>query len=338
MRITLKSLRVVACLTSFVVLLGLFNAGKPRILVLHSAGPQSSWATAVDRGVKDALAMNRRPVSVEYQYLDVAGPAAAARAGQAQAEARRAIDRIDPDVLIAVDDEANDLIARDYVGRTTPRILYVSIDRAPADYGYAGASNVSGIAERLPFPAIRDVITTALAPGRQPSVSIIGVEGVTGGAEMAQARNADWGPVRIGDTRLVSTAESWRDAVTAARSDYLIVLSCADLPEPDGSVFTAADAARWTEQNSRALPIGIQSNFVQNGGALAFAPDPADDGSSAIRLALDWLDDRSSPGAPPPVTSDHFTVSVGQSALARRGIVVPPIYIEAARENGTLLG
>lgn len=337
MRANPKALLVAACLMSFVVLLGLFNAGKPRILVLHSAGPQSSWATAVDRGIKDALATNRRPVSIEYQYLDVNGPAAAARAGQAQADARRAIDRIDPDVLIAVDDEANDLVARNYVGRQVPRILYVSLDRAPSDYGYADAPNVSGIAERLPFPAIRDMITT-LAPGARPSVSILGVAGVTGRAEMAQALAADWGPLRIGDTRLVSTAGSWRDAVTTARSDYLIVLSCADLPDRDGSLFTAGDAARWTEQNSRALPIGIQSNFVANGGALALAPDPADDGSSAIRLALDWLDTRSSPGPPPPVASDHFTVAIGESALARRGIAVPTIYIEAARANGTLLG
>lgn len=337
MRVNVKSVLIAACLMSFVVLLGLFNADRPRILVLHSAGPQSSWATAMDRGIKDALTTNRRPVSVEYHYLDVAGPAAAVRSGQNQADARRAIDRIDPDVLIAVDDEANDLIARDYVGRATPRILYVSLDHAPADYGYAAAPNVSGIAEHLPFAAIRDLITT-LAPGVRPGVSVIGVEGVTGSAEMAQARAADWGQILIGDTRLVSTAESWRDAVTTARSDYLIVLSCADLPERDGSLFTAADAVRWTEQNSRALPIGIQSNFVENGGALALAPDPADYGSSAIQLALDWLDDRSSPGPPPPVASDHFTVSVGRSALARRGVAVPPIYIEAARVNGTLLG
>jgi hypothetical protein len=56
----------------------------------------------------------------------------------------------------------------------------------------------------------------------------------------------------------------------------------------------------------------------------------------AIELALDWLDARDTPGAPPPVESSHFEVAVRQSRLAERGVVLPPIYIEAARENGTL--
>jgi hypothetical protein len=36
------------------------------------------------------------------------------------------------------------------------------------------------------------------------------------------------------------------------------------------------------------------------------------------------------------VVSDHFEVAVRQSRMADRGIALPPIYSEAARENGTL--
>lgn len=79
-------------------------------------------------------------------------------------------------------------------------------------------------------------------------------------------------------------------------------------------------------------------DFVRNGGSLGFSPDPDDYGQAAVRLALDWLDDRASPGPPPPVESSHFEVSVRADALARRGVTLPPIYIEAARENGSLFG
>lgn len=329
-------LLIIACLVSFVVLLGLFNESKPRILILHSAGQHSWWAREVDRGMRDALKLNRRPVTAEWMYMDVTAATAERRTAQAQAEARRAIGRMDPAVLIAVDDEANLLVARDYVGRREPRILYVSLDRPPADYGYRGAANVSGISERLPFAAIKDALAT-LFPGRALTLSIIGVDGVTGRAEMAQARAQDWGPVTIGAAQLVSTASGWRDVVTAARSDVLLVLGCQDLPDADGAVFTAADAARWTEQHAKPLPIGIGMDFVENGAGLSFFPAPEDYGERAIRLALDWLDDRSTPGPPAPVDSGHFEVAVGQQSLARRGITLPPIYLEAARENGTLL-
>ena len=331
-----KLLLIVACLLSFLLLLGTFNGSKPRILVLHSGQQDSPWVREVDRGMREALAANRRPVSVEWDYLDISAPGADQRVQQAQA--RRAVGRIDPAVLIAVDDEANLLVARDYVGRAEPRILYVSLDRPPADYGYVGAPNVSGIAERLPFQAVKEAIT-ALNPGVTPSVSIIGVDNVTGRAEMAQAQAFDWGPVTVDAAGLVSAAEGWREFVSgASNSDVVVVLSCRDLPEGDGAVFTAAEASRWTQENSRALPIGTQVDFVENGGALSISPDPDDYGRTAIRLALDWLDDRTTPGPPPPVESNHFAVSIRTDGLNRRGVTLPPIYLEAARENGTLLG
>lgn len=332
----LKKLLVIGCLLSFVLLLGFFNESKPRILVLHSGSEQSPWVQQVDRGMRAALEANRRPVTVEWMYMDVTAPDAGRPAGPAQAQARRAIAREDPAIVIAVDDEANELVARDYVGRQDPRILYLALDRPPADYGYVGVPNVSGIAERLPFNGVRDAITT-LFPGRRPTVSIIGVDSITGRAEMAQVQSFDWGPVELTSTRLVATGGAWRDSVAAARdSDVLVVLSCQDLPDGGDAVFTAANAAQWTQDNAKPLPIGTQVDFVVNGGALSFSPPPDDNGRSAIQLALDWLDARQTPGPPPPVESAHFEVALRQGALARRGFALPGIYLEAARENGNL--
>ena len=336
MRRVWKTLLVLGCLLSFVVLLGSFNATKPRILVVHSLAQDSPWATEVDRGMREALKANRRPVTVEWLYLDATAPTARDRIDQAQSEAHRAVSRVDPDVLIAVDDEANLLVAREYLGRNSPRIVYVSLDRGPAEYGYAGADNVSGIAERLPFAAVRDAMVT-LFPGRSPTASVIGVDSVTGQAEMAQLREFDWGPVVITDTKLASRAPEWRDFVSAARSDVLIVLSCQDLPEADGAVFPAPEVIRWTEQHATPLPIGTQLDFVAGGGALSFAPPPDDYGRKAIDLALDWLDERRTPGPPPTVESPHFQVAMRVGALAARGLVLPAIYAEAAREAGGLL-
>lgn len=335
MRKTWKTLLVIGCLLSFIVLLGAFNTTKPRILVVHSLAKDSPWATAVDKGMRSALDANRRPVSVEWLYMDVNGPAFLDQTEQARAQARRAVDRVDPDVLIAVDDEANKLVARDYVGRPTPRILYISLDRPPSEYGYVGAPNVSGIAEKLPFAAVKDAVG-AIFPGRTVTASVIGIDTVTGQAEMTQARGFEWGNVRVTDTKLVSTAGAWRDFVTAANTDVLVVLSCRDLPEADGTTFTAADAIRWTQQNSKPLPVGTQVGFVEDGGALSFSPPPEEYGRAAIGLALDWLDDRSTPGAPPPRESPHFQVAVRQGALAARGLSVPQIYVEAAREVNAL--
>ena len=332
----LRNLLIAAFLLCFVLLLGFFNATKPRILVLHSGAQGSAWVDAVDRGMRTALEGNRRPVSVEWDYLGVAAPAAARNTDAAVAQARRAVDRFKPDVLIAVDDEANALVARDYVGRDDPRILYVSIDRSPDFYGYAGAANASGIAEQLPWSAIRDSLVPLFA-GRPVTLAAVGVDGVTDEATLAQMKAFDWGSATLGPVALVATAEAWRGHVErTAAADVLIVLSIQDLPNRDGRISTAAELIAWTEANARPLPIGTQAGFVADGGGLSFAPPPDDEGERAIQLALDWLDNRATPGPPAPVESSHFEVSVRRDALARRGVTLPPIYLEAARENGTL--
>lgn len=331
-----KNLLIGGFLAAFLILLGFFNATKPRILVLHSAGADSSWARQVDRGMKKALDVNRRPLSVEWNYLGLDSPASPRRVEEARAEARRAVARFQPDVLIAVDDEANSLVARDYIGQASPRILYVSLNRPPADFGYAGAANVSGIAERLPFAAVRDVVMD-LFPGRSPTVAVLGVENETGTAEMAQARAFAWSPLSVDEAALVATVEDWRAFVArVAAADVLLVLGRHDLPGEGGVTVTAAEINRWTEEQAGPLPIGTQVNFVEDGGGLSFSPPPEESGAKAIGLALDWLDARDTPGAPAPVVSDHFEVAVRPAVLAARGVVLPPIYLEAARENGTL--
>lgn len=330
-----KNLLIGGFLVAFVILLGFFNATKPRTLVLHSAAPEAAWAQQIDRGMKQALDRNRRPLSVERFYLGLDSPAAVGRRGETQAQARRAIARLNPDMLIAVDDEANALVARQFVGRERPRILYVSLNRPPAEFGYAGAANVSGIAEHLPLGAIRDAVG-AMFPGRNPRVHVLGVDGETGRAEMKEAMAFDWEPLQLGETALVSRAAEWHDFVKrTGAEDILLLLGTKDLPDENGAL-TAAEINRWTEENSPALPIGTEVDFVADGGGLSFSPPPDDFGEKAIELALDWLDDRDTPGAPPPVVSDHFEVAVRRSRMTERGIALPPIYIEAARENGTL--
>ena len=331
-----RNLLIAAFLAAFVLLLGFFNATKPRILILHSASQDSPWVQQVDQGMRAALKQNRRPVSVEWNYLGLGSPAATRRPEEAAAQARRAIAQFKPDIVIAVDDEANSLVARDYVGRESPRILYVSIDQSPAAFDYVGAPNISGIAEQLPWAAVRDAVMD-IFPGRSPTMAVIGVDTETDRAEAAQLEAFDWGPVTVGATALVSTAGAWRDFVRDSEAaDVLVVLGTQDLPDGDGGVATAAQISQWTQDNSRPLPIGVQGDFVTGGGGLSFSPPPDDYGQRAIGLALDWLDERQTPGPPPPVESSPFDVAVRETALAQRGIMLAPIYLEAARAKGSL--
>lgn len=148
-----------AFLLGFIGLLGSFNASKPRILVLHAFDQDYSWVRTVDLGIREALKNNRRPVSVQWHYLGFNRKPHADQREDAAIQARRAITQIDPDILIAVDDESSAHVARHYVGRDRPRILFAAIDQ-PLSSTAMEERNVSGIAEQLPLAAVRDALLT----------------------------------------------------------------------------------------------------------------------------------------------------------------------------------
>ena len=326
---------IAAFLLSFVLWLGVFNTTKARILVVHSGSASTPWVQAVDAGMHQALANNRRPVSVSWMYLGLQSPDNQRQRYQSRAALQRMLDQIDPDVVIAVDDEANALITQTAPSSKGARILYVSVDRSPNSYGYSSDAQVSGISETLPLAAIRDAATTLFA-GRELTAAVIGIDTPTGQAEMAQVRDFDWGPINIKASRLVATATAWRNFVSSTPADLLLVLSTYGLPEPNGTITPAGPLIRWTEKHAQALPIGTQIDFVPSGGTLSLSPPPLVYGQEAITAALDWLDERRPPGPPPAQTNAHFQVGLRQSALAARGLRLPAIYSEAARAAGAL--
>lgn len=337
---TLRSLLVAAALAGFIGLLIAFNAAKPRILVLHSGDESSRWVADVDAGLRVELAANRRPVAVAWHYLRLPRHTRADARAAALAAARRAIARQDPDILIAVDDEANQSVASRYVGRPRPRIVYASIDQPPATYGYAAAANVSGIVEELPLAAVRDA-ASAIHPRAPVRIGAIAVASATGRAERMQVERFDWAPHTLVATATVEHYADWRRFVedTADGLDILLVLSFLGLARDadDGAPVEAAEIARWVEEHAQPLPIGLHVDYVVAGGGLSISPPPADYGRRAMRLALDWLAAPVTAPPPGPLASAHFDVAVRQARLAARRIELPAIYIEAARVVGGLI-
>lgn len=314
------------------LLLLAFNMERPRILVLHSASHDSRWVKDVNAGIRRVLAKNLLPVTVEWDYMDEdkrtdITPQAV--------EAHRAIARLDPDILIAVDDEANAQVARHYAGLDRPRIIYVSIDQLPAFYGYEGLPNVTGIAERLPLSAVRDVlpILPSTAPQR---IAAIAVDNPTGRAELSQVRDFDWSPHRLVASMAADTLVGWQAFVDERRvdTDILLVLSYAGLKLSSALGSGMADGgtiANWVEAHAAPFPVGLHVAYVADGGGLAFAPPPTVFGEQAMSMALEWIEQPPGAQSAPSAWSEHFDVAVRDGPLGRRGVKLQPIYIEAAR-------
>ena len=338
-RLRWRLVLVALFLGASLLLLTTFNATKPRVLVLHSLSQASSWAHAVDVGFNQVLATNRMPVTVARHYLNLDILAEGVDAQTQVAAAHRKIDVFDPHVLIAVDDETSELVARHYVGRPDLQVLYTGLMHAPERYGYTASSGVRGIREQLPLNGIARLLEQ-MHPGQSLQIAVLGVDDLTGRAEMEQVLGHDWGPHRLGAQALVPNFEAWRAFVLgpARSADVLLVLTADKIEDAPGSrrIAPEAEVSAWTEENAGPWPIGVRASYVRMGGGLAVSAPPGELGALAMALALRRLADPGHVPATPSQGTEAYDISVRPSALARRGRVLPQIYLEAARGAGRL--
>lgn len=324
------------------LMLGAFNLSKPRILVLHSAGVDSAAAKRMDQGIRHILEKNRQPLSVRWHYLDINSLPDEDHREDAAKSGRRAVEQFDPDFLIAVDDEAQQYVARRYAGQSRPRVVYTAIDQEPQSYGYAGAANVTGISEVLPLAAIRDALLLA-RKGQPARLAVLGTSSPTGKGQLKQVQAFDWAPHTVQQLQSLDDFAAWQAAIKAmdGKADALLVLSHEGLrmgatpTEPHAGNSSAAtheaEIVQWIEKNAKPLPIGISTGYVERGGGLSIAPSATAMGEAAATTTLQWLKAKPASPAPPASQGSHYSVGIRASALQARKVELPSIYLEAAR-------
>jgi hypothetical protein len=318
------------------LLLGWFNLSKPRILVLHSSDRNSSIVKKMDAGIRSVLDKNRQPLSLRWHYLGIDSLPDEDHREDAAKEGTRAVEQFDPDAIIAVDDEAQQYVARHYAGRSRPKIIFTAIDHDPKEYGYAGAANVTGVVEILPLPAISDTLMQA-RQGQPARIAVLASLGVTGKGQLKQVEAFNWAPHKLVEVHALGDFAAWQAAIKAMEGqvDAVLVLSHEGLRASPAVATPVApgELVRWIEANARPLPIGISTDYVELGGGLSIAPSVRAMGEVAAADTLRWLKAKPADPAPPVSEGKHYSVAIRPAALQARNVKLPSIYVEAARLN-----
>ena len=319
------------------LLVGWYNVSKPSILVLHSYGPDYAWTRDVDVGLNRVLDKTYL-YQVRWYYMDTKRHPAPAFKASAGIAARNVIAAMHPDIVIAVDDDAQDYVARHLAGDPHVAVVFAGVNRAAADYGYAGAANVTGILERIPVDAMREALVAAATlhpPGRPARIAFLGDRSETVDGDAGQVRRHDWAPLRLGTVLQVDTWPAWQAGVRAlgAAHDVLLVSGYRRLrrSDTDPTLVPAREVVAWTEAHAPVPVISFNGFFLEDGGMLAIGTSPYEQGEMAARLALRIALEHRSPAALPVLTSRQFTVAMSGTRMRARGFVLPRVYEAAAR-------
>jgi len=327
-------------LVLFIATILFLNINKPRILVLHSYSEDYVWTREINVGLQRALD-NENWLDVHYHEMKTKRHSDQDYLRRSAVAAHKAIETLQPDVLIAIDDYAQKLVAMDLVNSAGMDIVFAGVNGSVKPYGYDTANNVTGVLERKPARALKEVITFLSSSGGaktdgNPRALFLADSSHSTERDADYLKTFDWSPVQYLGVKSVASFPEWQDAVKALseKTDFLLVGGYRKLhatSDPDSPFVKARKVMSWTEENSPVPVIGMNIFNTAEGAMLSVGISPYEQGEVAATMALDIIRNKKTATAIPIHTPRQYVISIRQSALDRRKIVVPDIFETFAR-------
>ena len=337
MKFRLESLIITVFMIGSVSLFAWFSISKPRILILHSYDKNYSWVKDINVGLNRVLD-SRSDYSVHWYYMDTKLHPTPEFKNNAGIAARRMIDEAPPDIIIAVDDDAQQYVTRYYVDHPGIKIVFAGVNNEPQPYGFDHANNVTGILERIPLAALKETLLIAAQRNGLKSplrIQFIGDRAETVLLDDKYASQYDWAPLQKLDSKLVNTYGEWQQAVleSAGKTDFLITSNYRKIVRSasDSTLVPPGELMAWTESHSPVPIIGVNGFVAEDGAMLAIGTSGYEQGETAAKLAQEILDHGTSTKQLPFIISHQFVVAMRESAIVKRHFDLPQVYEAAAR-------
>ena len=295
---------------------------RPRVFVLQSYTNDYLWTHDVDIAIRRTFKGTR--YNVKYHYMDTKEHPGEDFKRIAGSLARKQISAWKPDILIAVDDNAQSLVAICYLDKSklSPgpepsvmkneysrsifgecfeshrdmQILYAGIGANPEDYGFENQPHVSGILERLDVLAMRDVIVaiSEVLGIRDLEITAPIDNSVSGGYNLDSLMQLKFLLERRGHftltPRVIDTFDEWSEMVeeTNKYSDLLLFSNYHTVmcsDKPDAKRVNPQELIKWTDAHSIIPGIGGWGFYTDDGGMMAVGVSPYEQGEVVAGMA-----------------------------------------------------
>ncbi len=326
---------IVGALAAFVWI----NVSKPRVLILHSYDTEYIWTRDINVGLNRVL--QNKPYTLRWHYMDTKRNPDEPFKQRAGILARRIIDDWAPSLIIAVDDDAHRYAVKLYANHPTIKIVFAGINGDIAPYGYDKATNVTGILERKQWGAVKSLLDEAIRPrvpaDRPVRIAYVGDTSGSVKEDTHFLEAFDWKPFVLHRSRLVKTFDEWKAEVRKANQEADVLITTnyrrIQVSETDAKRFVAPEEiVKWTEDNTTKIPvIGTNGFYVEDGGMMALATSPFEQGRVAAEMTIKILDQKLEPKSIPIQSTQQFISYMRADRLAQNNFRVPQVYESFSR-------
>lgn len=324
--------------TSLLGLLFLYNMNRPRIMVIHSYDPTMDMVKDFDNGAKKILEQEIEPIAQNY-YMNMLNKNTIKQKISTGDEAKAAIDRFHPKILIAVGDEAQEFAAKFYLGRKKIKVIFAGVKGDIRKFGYEPGKNVGGITE---VPQIQELNTLInyMFPGKK-NIRLAHLGDTSTIVHLTEKIliNHSWKNVEFLDSVRVNDSPNFKKAVTLLNEccDVLLISSYRglkkDFNEEDGVI--SAEIMKWVIDNTSVPIISTFGYVVEEGADASIVSSGYEQGMLAMESALTMLDN---PSYFPNLSSKIFSVFINDSHKEKCRVIIPPLYRSFAVSTQKLFG
>ena len=329
----------------FVLLVTLFIAlainghNQKKIFILHSYYTDYMWVNDLDAGLESVLG-KQNSVQIKRCYMDTKRNPDLSFKKKAGEMARKLIESEKPDVLIAIDDDAQEYAAKYFANSKRTAIIHLGVNNFPEAYEYDKANNVTGLLERIPIKAFIDAANIISKNAGKPNqkIRIVHVGDCSGTVILDDKYIHSYKKlenIEVLPSKLVKTFDQWKKAILDVDSKIDILMltnSGKQLLENESSkkVVNPKELIDWTLKNCNHPIIGMNSFLVDEGLPFAVSVSPFEFGASGATWALKIINDKIPTNEVsknfPTMTSKKFIVSMNQKQLEELNWNLPQIY------------
>ncbi|RWX44594.1 ABC-type uncharacterized transport system, substrate-binding protein [Candidatus Electrothrix aarhusensis] len=331
--------KIIALLTAcFVTILIIFlvitNLSKPRIFVLHSYSLNFSWVKDINVGIERIL--KHKPYSIRWHYMDTKRNPSIEYKEKAGKIAVNAIKQWNPNIIIAVDDNAQKFVAAHFKNKKSISIVFTGVNASIKAYGYETAKNVTGVLERIPFEEFREIFVQILPKNKRRIVHISDAS-VTSKLIHDELTSVKWSPLNLVESFQCETFEDWKEVIRKSHKlgDILLVTHYHTLLDKNGKTVNPQDVLKWTTPRLKIPAIGCWGFFVEDGGMMSIAVSPYEQGEEAAKMTVRIIEENISPDKIGIKINNLYVVYVRGSSIKERGIKLPKMLRAFAKATNT---
>lgn len=274
---------------------------KPKFKILYIMSYHSPWEWTDGQlnGFKAAF----KDIEVEYKsiQMDTKNHSSEEWKQQVVQEAKALIESWQPDLVYTSDDDVQKYIAKDYVNTDIP-FVFSAVNADPAEYGFTGSKNVTGVIEHQHF-----VESVRLLKQMVPEVKEIAVvvddspfwNGVTQTMREEESQLPEG--VKIVRWDVIQTYAEYQQKVEEYQTtvDAIALIGVFNFKDEQGENVPFQEVLKWTTENSRLPDFSFWEDRISHGTLASVTVSSYEQGLAAGEIARGILVEGKSPASFP---------------------------------------